>query len=87
VPYYPTYLIVSLAFATIFQKNIKLPGLLIPSRFESRMKPLRYTNRLARDVLGWQPPLDHRECLARTFGSLPAPRADTGALERTWAGT
>jgi nucleoside-diphosphate-sugar epimerase len=80
VPYYPVYLMVSLAFATVFRRNTKLPGLLIPSRFESRMKPLRYTNQRVREVLGWQPPLDYRQCLARTFGALPEPRRTESAI-------
>jgi nucleoside-diphosphate-sugar epimerase len=66
----PYYFLVSLAFTTLFKKNTKLPGLLIPSRFEARLKPLRYTNRHAREVLGWRPPLDFPNCLARTFGHL-----------------
>jgi UDP-glucose 4-epimerase len=67
VPYGLAYLAISVAFATIFRKNTKLPQILIPCRFESRLKPLRYTNNHAREVLGWQPPLDLRECLSRTF--------------------
>jgi UDP-glucose 4-epimerase len=69
IPYNLAHLGVSAAFATVFRRNTKLPQILIPSRFESRLKPLRYTNRRAREVLGWKPPLDYRECLARTFGS------------------
>jgi 2-alkyl-3-oxoalkanoate reductase len=72
VPYEVAYSLVRLAFATVFQHNLKLPGLLIPCRFEARMKPLRYTNRHARDVLGWQPPLDYSECLSRTYGPAAA---------------
>jgi len=67
VPYTLAYGVVSLAFATIFKRNLKLPHVLVPCRFESRLKPLRYTNRHARDVLGWRPPLGYRECLARTY--------------------
>jgi nucleoside-diphosphate-sugar epimerase len=69
IPYGLAYLGVSAAFATVFRRNTKLPQILIPCRFESRLKPLRYTNRRAREVLGWQPPLDYGECLARTFGA------------------
>jgi UDP-glucose 4-epimerase len=50
------------------KRNPKLPQILIPCRFESRLKPLRYTNRRAREVLGWTPPLDLHACLARTYG-------------------
>jgi UDP-glucose 4-epimerase len=72
IPYHLTYWLVRLAFATVFRRNLKLPGLLIPDRFEARLKPLRYTNRRAREVLGWKPPLEFRECLSRTFGPAPA---------------
>jgi nucleoside-diphosphate-sugar epimerase len=68
IPYSLAYLVVSVAFKTVFRKNTKLPQILIPCRFESRLKPLRYTNRHAREVLGWQPPLNLEQCLSRTFG-------------------
>lgn len=67
VPYAFAHGIVRLAYATIFGRNPKLPGLLIPSRLEARMKPLRFTNRRVREVLGWTPPLDFRTCLRRTY--------------------
>lgn len=67
LPYGLAYGIVRVAYATIFGRNPRLPGLLIPCRFEARMKPLRFTNRLAREVLGWTPPLDFRACLERTY--------------------
>jgi UDP-glucose 4-epimerase len=51
----------------IFRGKGKLPSLLVPCRFEARFKPLRFSNRKAREVLGWTPPLDHTECLRRTF--------------------
>ncbi len=67
VPYGLAHRVVQLAFATVFRRNLKLPQILIPVRFESRLKPLRYTNRRAREVLGWAPPLPFQECLQRTF--------------------
>ncbi len=67
VPYSVAYSLVRLAFATVFRRNLKLPHVLVPCRFESRLKPLRYSNRHARHVLGWQPPLDYEECLSRTY--------------------
>lgn len=67
VPYEAAHSFVRLAFATVFRRNPKLPNVLIPCRFEARLKPLRYTNRHARDVLGWHPPLDYAECLSRTY--------------------
>jgi UDP-glucose 4-epimerase len=84
VPYRLAHLGIRAAFATVFRRNLKLPQILIPCRFESRLKPLRYTNRRAYNVLGWRPPLDGRECLARTFGpkERSGPQAHVaGALE------
>jgi nucleoside-diphosphate-sugar epimerase len=69
-PYAIAYAIVSIAFRTIFKRNEKLPQILIPCRFESRLKPLRYTNRRAGEVLGWRPPYDYAECLRRTYGRV-----------------
>ncbi len=60
IPYGLAHRVVQLAFATVFRRNLKLPQILIPVRFESRLKPLRYTNRRAREVLGWTPPLGSR---------------------------
>jgi UDP-glucose 4-epimerase len=67
VPYALAHRVVQLAFATVFRRNLKLPQILIPVRFESRLKPLRYSARRAREVLGWSPPLPLEECLRRTF--------------------
>ena len=52
----------------IFRGKGKLPSLLVPCRFEARFKPLRYSNRRAREGLGWAPRLDYDACLRRTFG-------------------
>jgi nucleoside-diphosphate-sugar epimerase len=77
LPYGLTLAAVRLAYGTIFRRNQKLPQILIPVRFESRLKPLRYTAERARQVLGWTPPLDLATCLDRTFGPpQPAPRSD-----------
>ena len=67
VPYHAVFAAVRLAFATVFRRNEKLPHVLVPCRFESRLKPLRYTNQGAQGVLGWRPPLDYAECLRRTY--------------------
>jgi UDP-glucose 4-epimerase len=68
-PYTVAFGIVSAAFATVFKRNEKLPHVLVPCRFESRLKPLRYTNRRAQELLGWRPPYDYAECLRRTYGA------------------
>lgn len=70
IPYQLAFPLVRLAFATVFKRNTKLPGIFIPCRFESRFKPLRFTNRGARQMLGWSPPLGFRECVARTYEPL-----------------
>ena len=68
LPYTVAFGVVRLAFATILKRNEKLPHVLVPCRFESRLKPLRYTNRRALELLGWYPPHDYPECLRRTYG-------------------
>ena len=76
VPYRLAHSVVSLAFESVFRRNPKLPQILIPCRLESRLKPLRYTGRRARERLGWTPPLDLATCLRRTFEPLaPGPEA------------
>jgi 2-alkyl-3-oxoalkanoate reductase len=70
VPYRLAYGLVRLAFATVFRRNTKLPHTLVPCRLESRLKPLRFTNRRARERLGWSPALDFRACLSRTYGPV-----------------
>jgi nucleoside-diphosphate-sugar epimerase len=67
VPYLFAISAVRLGFATVFRSATKVPGLLIPDRFESRLKPLRFDNRELRETLGWTPPLDYRECVRRTY--------------------
>jgi nucleoside-diphosphate-sugar epimerase len=68
VPYTLAIWAVRLAFATVFRLATKVPGILIPSRFESRFKPLRFQDRRLRETLAWNPPLDYQQCLARTYG-------------------
>jgi nucleoside-diphosphate-sugar epimerase len=80
VPYWLAISAVRLAYATVFRSATKVPSILIPNRLESRLKPLRFENRRLRETLGWTPPLDYRECLARTYG--PAPAAAAGRDDR-----
>ena len=72
VPYWLAISAVRLAFATVFRRATKVPSILIPNRLDSRLKPLHFENRKLRETLGWTPPLDYRQCLARTYGP-PAP--------------
>jgi UDP-glucose 4-epimerase len=73
VPYWLAISVVRLAFATVFRRATKVPSILIPRRLESRLKPLRFENRRLRESLGWTPPLDYQECLARTYAPAAKP--------------
>jgi UDP-glucose 4-epimerase len=66
----------------IFRGKGKLPSLLIPCRFEARFKPLRFSNRKARGLLGWRPPLNFAECLRLTHGQPAATTAPVPELAR-----
>jgi nucleoside-diphosphate-sugar epimerase len=72
VPYAVGMGVARLAGATsrfFFGEKGKLPSLFTPRRFEAQFKPLRYSNRRLREVLGWKAPLSFDACLARTFGA------------------
>jgi nucleoside-diphosphate-sugar epimerase len=72
VPYAVGLGVAHLAASTsrfFFGRKGKLPSLLTPRRFEAQFKPLRYSSRRLRKVLGWTPPLSFRACLARTYGT------------------
>lgn len=51
----------------LFGKRGKLPSLLMPRRFESQFKPVRFSNRRLRDVLHWNPPLSFEQSLDATY--------------------
>jgi nucleoside-diphosphate-sugar epimerase len=71
VPYRLAIVMVRLAQWTsklLFRGKGKLPSILVPVRFEARFKPLRFTNRKAREILGWNPPLDWPERSLSTYG-------------------
>ena len=78
VPYWLAISAVRLAYATVFRSATKVPSILIPRRLESRLKPLRFENRRLREILGWTPPLDYEQCLARTYGPEPAAAVESG---------
>jgi nucleoside-diphosphate-sugar epimerase len=82
VPYWLAIYLVRLAFGTVFRRATKVPGIFTPRRFESRLKPLRFENRRLRETLGWTPPLEYQQCLARTYGPAalpPKPGAEASA--------
>jgi 2-alkyl-3-oxoalkanoate reductase len=68
IPYWLAIRTVRLAFATVFRRATKVPSILIPNRLDSRLKPLRFESRRLRQTLGWTPPFNYRQCLARTYG-------------------
>ncbi|WP_316164863.1 MULTISPECIES: NAD(P)-dependent oxidoreductase [unclassified Bradyrhizobium] len=72
IPHWLASSIVRLAFATVFRRATKVPAILTPKKFDAMLKPLRFDNRKLRETHGWTPPLDYEQCLARTYGPLPA---------------
>ena len=75
VPYWLAISVVRLAHATIFRRATKVPSILIPRRFEARLKPLHFENRKLRETLGWTPPLSYQQRLARTYAPAAIPPA------------
>jgi nucleoside-diphosphate-sugar epimerase len=57
----------SLVSRILFGKKGKLPSLLVPRKFESQFKPLRFSSQKVRDILKWRPPLNFDECLKLTY--------------------
>ncbi len=71
VPYSLAAALVRVAYSAstlVLGRDARLPGMMIPSRFEARFKPLEYGDWKLRRVLGWRPPLSFDECLDRTYG-------------------
>ncbi|GLH79952.1 hypothetical protein SSBR45G_48610 [Bradyrhizobium sp. SSBR45G] len=73
IPHWLASTVVRLAFVTVFRRATKVPAILTPKKFDAMLKPLRFDNRKLRDTLGWTPPLDYQQCLARTYGPVTAP--------------
>jgi len=63
------------------QGKAKLPGLLIPCRFQARFKPVRFSTRKLQEVMGWSPPLVFARCLERAYGG-PDPLSDFTPLPK-----
>ena len=57
----------------------KFPGIAVAERLDARFKPLRYTNRKARELLGWSPRHDLVTAIDR---SVAAQRHRTGDDDR-----
>jgi len=61
-------LLAALTSRVLFGEKGKLPSLLTPRRFQSQFKPIRFSNRKSKQVLGWEPPLSFDQCLVSTYG-------------------
>ena len=71
VPYtvgYGAAWLASLTSQRLFGDKGKLPSLLIPRRFESQFKPIRFSNRKLKKILAWEPPRNFSQCLSLTYG-------------------
>ncbi len=50
----------------------KFPGIAVPDRLHARFKPLRYTNRRAKELLGWTPRYDLVTAIDRSVAAQAA---------------
>jgi 2-alkyl-3-oxoalkanoate reductase len=51
----------------LFNGQARLPGILVPTKFDSRFKSFRYSNDRAKHILQWRPRYTLEEALARSF--------------------
>jgi UDP-glucose 4-epimerase len=70
--YKPVSVAVKLLYGAGLNRVTGLPGLLIPRRFEARLKPLLFSNRRVHEQLGWQPPLAYSDCMRLTYSKVGA---------------
>lgn len=54
----------------LFRGRLPLPSVLTPAGLHARFKPLRYTNRRARERLGWEPRYSLAEALDRSCSDI-----------------
>ncbi len=54
-----------------FGGSAKVPSIFVPSRLHARCKPLRYTNKRARQLLQWKPRYSLIEALNRSYVANP----------------
>ena len=52
----------------LLRNRARLPGILVPCRVHARFKPLKYTNRKIKEVLGWTPRYSLVEAIDRSMG-------------------
>jgi nucleoside-diphosphate-sugar epimerase len=61
--------------------DARLPGLLVPRRFQSRFARSRVSTRKLREGLGWHPPFDFEQCLLRTYQTREPNTEPNGDIE------
>lgn len=54
--------------ALLLNKRGRLPGLLVPHRFEPRFKPFRVAKHRLSDRVDYQPPVSYQEAIRKTYG-------------------
>ena len=67
--------VAALASKMLFGKKGKLPSLLMPRRFESQFKPIRFSNKKLKERLAWVPPFGFDECLTATYSEPRSQRS------------
>ena len=65
----------SLTNRLLLRNRARLPGILVPCRVHARFKPLKYSNRKIKEVLGWKPRYSLVEAIDRSLGRATAPRS------------
>jgi UDP-glucose 4-epimerase len=63
---------VKVSYGAGLNRVTRLPSLLVPRRFEARLKPLLYSNQRAHEELGWQPRLSYSDCMKLTYSTIGA---------------
>jgi nucleoside-diphosphate-sugar epimerase len=74
--------LLAVANRRLLDDRAKFPGIAVPDRLHARFKPLRYTNRKAKSLLGWEPRFGLVEAIERSLeaerGGRPATPSSTG---------
>jgi nucleoside-diphosphate-sugar epimerase len=72
ISYTLTSAAIKVLYAVGLNRRERLPNLLVPRRFEARLKPLFFSNRRVHEQLGWQPPLSYADCMRLTYSKKHA---------------
>lgn len=68
---------------SLLKGRAKFPGIAMPDRLYARFKPLRYTNRKAKELLGWTPRYGLVEAVERSLEAENGAVAERAAADRT----